>query len=79
MTTTYEARVHAIGPILERLRRERDLRLDDVSALTADLGHRVDPTALWRWENGQRIVNVANLMVLADVYEVSPCFLIGYE
>ena len=68
----YEQRAGKIGPLVGVIRREQQLTKFDIERMTARHGRRVDPTALLRWENSERTMRIADLLLMAEVLNVSP-------
>ncbi len=73
----YEQRALGIGARIAHLRQKQRLSLDDLAERTAQEGHRVDPTAIWRFEAGQRRPTVVVLWVLADALGTTAAHLMG--
>jgi transcriptional regulator with XRE-family HTH domain len=47
------------------------MSLSDAQRMTSRAGHAIDPTFLSRWERGERIPTLANVLVMAHVLHVS--------
>lgn len=58
---------------LRELREAHALKLYDISARL-----RVDPSTVWRWEAGGPVPDAAKLE-LADLYDVTPAYLMGWD
>jgi len=65
---------------LKKIRKNQGMTLRDLSKRTKDIGRKVDPTALCRYENGSRVPGVEHAKViisalqcsLADLFEHKP-------
>lgn len=72
------------GPVGRRVaanvataRRERRLSLADLASLLASVGVPIHPDSLSRVELGGRLVNVDELVALAECLSVTPAKLLG--
>lgn len=55
-----------IGHVLKRLRQERDLSMKELEQLSD-----IHDTQICRWERGNNMLSVQNLIILANVFDVS--------
>lgn len=65
-----------ISRIAER-REALGLTLDGLASRLTSVGCQIHPTAIWKLENGQRKLNVDELVAFAAVFEVSPADLLA--
>ncbi|MGH1551004.1 helix-turn-helix domain-containing protein [Leifsonia poae] len=67
-----DATGRTVASNLARIRKSKQLSLKDIETATADRGRRLSFSGLSKIENGDRRVDVDDLMVLAQVLDVSP-------
>ena len=64
--------IAATGQKIKELRKERKLSVPEV---TSELGLSA-PQTIYKWERGDSLPSIDNIILLAELFKVSPCDII---
>lgn len=72
--TVHNVQAQPTGNRIAELRRARDMKLYDISYTL-----RVDPSTVSRWESGETTIPDPQKLKLAELFDVSVAYLMGWE